>query len=905
MNSETLRKKGVMVMYAIERGLGDFVSKFANYEGIKNTKLAADIRSRESYKGNVVQSMEGLVAAAYIGELIDLAIQCTANTSINDAVRELKSTLDALSFYDIRNSVAHSNKVFPTTFWYRVAAVATDPVFDRLGLDYVKAEVELAEQGLIADPPEEWLKKRELFIVNNVPQTFDHEITGLVGRSKERKALIKAIKNQRHNFFSLVAPGGMGKTALALDVMSEVCADPSYMSVIDAVVFVSMKTEFLTASGVIKNVSASQSVADLKEEIVGLANRIFEEVDSEDFDVVLKESSTRRVLLCIDNLETLLVNGTDFLEEFVNELPSSWKVLVTTRIPVQAAYSIPLTPLDSEAALQLANIYAARQGNVSLREGDANKIIDSCSNNPLAIRLVVDSLSLGRGLIESITSSRSSVLEFSFSNLMETLSKDQVMVLESILILSSPSRYEIFEATELDFEVVSDSLNRLCRTSLVIRINEGSDDDEKYNINSALREYLVSNVANLSVRKEIAERISKKKSLAKEILHTQRERGASKTDAFYIPENLSENLQVVVYKVFNAIKNKKQSLYADCHRQLSALSVSYDGDAFYHRAYALLLHELDDHIGAEEHYRKSLSINPDDVVTNYLLAKHFFERREYDRSFEIYDKLKEMGYWSAEKTEERFSRRLCAGYFFSLLYQNKYDEVLELTKPWKEGGHLRALLGTIRASAHKRSVEVVVTTDPDKGCEGLKSAVRILADVFKTNGYQKEAVNEAKKIFDEIVYLIERHKVKDRALHDEWVDFLDNHLEKVCSIITKEPSLLQGYVKSIQSAGRLFVPAFFRPKWLSVNDPEGQSRTYSFDKSYARLTVVAVPFGKDYCFANNEQGEKHFCHFKRIHNASDFRLRRLSEGDQLAAKVRPERKEGESLFVETAWLIDQ
>lgn len=388
-------KKAAMVMYAIEQELGLYVLKKWTKDDVDNIKIATDIRMREFQKGNIISKAEEIVSASYISELLDLCLFVSNNTTDLPHLKEIKALFTNFSLYDIRNSIAHPNKAFPEFYWYRVAAVGCDPIFDKINITDLKAQVRMAEDGSIADPPEDWLKRKVLLIPNNVPLIFDHEVTGLVGRAKEKKQLLKSINNPRQNFYALVAPGGTGKTALALDVLSDICSDPAYINVLQAIIFISLKTEELTASGV-RKITVVKSISEIQREIVDGCNSLFEDVDSTEFSQIIDSCYNKKILLCIDNLETILIEQSDFLENFIGDLPPNWKVLVTSRIAVQTAQSIALEPLDDTSAKQLIRVYNARQGNAELQEVNVEKISNNCFRNPLAIRLAIDSICLGK-----------------------------------------------------------------------------------------------------------------------------------------------------------------------------------------------------------------------------------------------------------------------------------------------------------------------------------------------------------------------------------------------------------------------------------------------------------------------------------------------------------------------------
>ncbi|HDZ9178028.1 TPA: ATP-binding protein, partial [Vibrio cholerae] len=284
-----------------------------------------------------------IVEATYLDELFGFALDITEDSSTLDSINYLYSLFHHLDIYEIRNAVSHPNRPFWDCYWYRVASIASDPVNEMLGFSDVKKALVSAEAGIISDPPEEWLNKVIWEIPNNLPGTFEHELTGLIGRTKELQELKKHISNPRVNTVALVAPGGAGKTALALDLLNTIVSTPSYTKSVNAVVYVTMKTEKLTSDGVVP-LSAAETIQELQQAIVESVNEVYDE-DYSSFDQIIESKADERILLCIDNLETLLRENPASFDELNYALPVNWQVLVTSRVTISNATIISLENL--------------------------------------------------------------------------------------------------------------------------------------------------------------------------------------------------------------------------------------------------------------------------------------------------------------------------------------------------------------------------------------------------------------------------------------------------------------------------------------------------------------------------------------------------------------------------------
>jgi len=55
-----------------------------------------------------------------------------------------------------------------------------------------------------------------------------------------------------------------------------------------------------------------------------------------------------------------------------------------------------------------------------------------------------------------------------------------------------------------------------------------------------------------------------------------------------------------------------------------------------------------------------------------------------------------------------------------LLFDARYEDILALTKKWKEAGIYRGILGTYRASAWKRKAERSINDNPELTVTNLR-----------------------------------------------------------------------------------------------------------------------------------------------------------------------------------------
>ncbi|CEA06871.1 NB-ARC domain protein [Arthrobacter saudimassiliensis] len=244
--------------------------------------------------------------------------------------------------------------------------------------------------------PENAFEALEDKIRHNLPHS-DYDETGLVGRDDEVKRICAALKRRRDPVITLCGEGGIGKTALAVEVAYQLLDDPE--EPFDLILWASLKSERLTGTGVLE-------IKNNASDLVGVAQALGEGARS-DFSGGVQQLATVidgfKPLIIIDNLET--INGEDFLELYEG-LPDDASFLITSREGIgQVERRIDVKPLGESDALYLLNQLVRYRNVPSLRRvsGDSRKVIVSklrCS--PLAIRWFILATEAGHDPLNSI-----------------------------------------------------------------------------------------------------------------------------------------------------------------------------------------------------------------------------------------------------------------------------------------------------------------------------------------------------------------------------------------------------------------------------------------------------------------------------------------------------------------------
>ncbi|MCZ5860330.1 MULTISPECIES: tetratricopeptide repeat protein [Vibrio] len=875
-----LRLKTAMVLHQLEESLGSFVLNEGNLDNLSVESLE-NIHKREAAKGRKFNkdSIKDIVEATYLDELFGFALDITEDSSTLDSINYLYSLFHHLDIYEIRNAVSHPNRPFWDCYWYRVASIASDPVNEMLGFTEVKKALISAEEGVISEPPEEWLNKVIWEIPNNLPDTFEHELTGLIGRAKELQELKKHISNPRVNTVALVAPGGAGKTALALDLLNTIISTPSYTKSVNSVIYVSMKAEKLTSNGVIP-LSAIETIQELKQAILEAVNDVYDE-DYSSFEQALKDKSEERILLCVDNLETLLRESPSSFDELNYTLPGNWQVLVTSRVTISNATIISLENLQKKSAVHLARTYHNKRGGRFERLSDYEKLTEKCFHNPLAIRLSIDLVLKGKDIPESLTVANKEIAEFSYNNLIDVLTTTGVEILECIFVEGSSSRLSLCELLGKSLDEVSEGVSELSRTSLITRSSH--DEGESYALNDSVRELLLLSPRNLTIRTKVQASVEKRRVLSKEIDNRQTAEDFPVWHTDHIDKATNENLKILVTSFNREYRKarKNNELAISIYRRLKDAQFMHDDSALYHRTLARSLELLKDVHSAEKHYKKAQHIEPENPTSTYLLGRLYHATKRYDIACVQMSSLLKTEWMEPSSDNLQFGKSVYQTYFLSLLYDGKWQQVLDETKDWKNSDGFRSTLGTYRAAAWKRKMEHTVDSDRKATMDSLISAIRILGDVFRTNGYSMQATVQAAKIFEEIEFCCSRTKYQSefREQTIELLKFVFTHISGVNETLTrKDMSLLIKKLMKINILGNPFSGRSFESY---VDSVEAVLDDEVLSGGLVEVVIKRRPKSPSFLFAHDSKNQEYFLHYDNFKDGGWRRWIHLSLGERL------------------------
>ncbi|MFV5696145.1 hypothetical protein ACM55G_11990 [Flavobacterium sp. LB3P122] len=779
---QKLRIKSAMIFYELESSLGNYVIENEILDNISDkSKKSILKRDIQNYKGSN-DDISFLVESSYLDEVFNLAIDVTAGTSLNKHMIDLKDLCTYLGIFDIRNAISHPNRPFPDSYWFKSATIASDPLIEKLGLEKVRQALNAALAENLHSPPEDWYNDVKWAIPNNLPNSFDHEITGLLGRDKEFKDLYSTISKVRNNLIAVVAPGGIGKTALILQFLKELSLTPTFSKQISSIVFCTLKNERLTADG-IEQIEAINGIDQIKESLLLDLNILYDNFNFVSFDDACDKLENEKVLICIDNLETLLMNSQNEFIDFNQSLPQQWRVIVTSRISVDSATTVPLEPLVKRHAINLARNYFRKRGVQNTEQLTLENIAEMANNNPLAIRLTIDLFNKGVDISKSINQSQKNIALFSYKNLIESLNQNSIAILEATYILTESTKVELTEFLHFSNEEVSESINELSKTSLIFRATNDFGI-ESYKLSDSIRDLLLINPKNIEVRSKISESLKKLKEKIQLQKSRDEQSGITEFEENYIEDRTDRStfaLIVDLNKYFTTTKN---------HNELSSLKTRFtdllgynskDNQLKYH--YSRVLKELSDKPGELKVLEQSQLINPNSPRTIIAIGKHHFYNGDYPIAIEVFNQLLEKKYDNPNISSRSFSHTLTKLNLLCLLYLNKYDKILEITKNWETEQNWRTIYGTYRASTYKRQSEQLKGNLTKRELV-ISNSLDTFDLLFRDKDYPIFACIEANKIIKEFDFVLNNDY--SQSITSKYATFISKHYFNIISQLRGE-----------------------------------------------------------------------------------------------------------------------
>ena len=388
---------------------------------------------------------------------------------------------------------------------------------NKLTLWRKKLEYLLAQEAFISDPLKVFdiqnnieecrieigTLEAQIVTLQNLPQ---RKYTRFFGRSHEINLILSYLRADRgSSVITITGIRGVGKTSLAMEVAYR-CFDArnnndERVPYFDAIIFNTAKQQSLMDGQILTSHHLPLSLLGIIREITETLG--YDYIAQSDIIEQLRRTKNfvkdLRILLIVDNIETINESEIDSVKAFLYELPPSIKTIITSRenIGFQPIHLHCLDREDSVALIKqkLQEINQKRLPfTISLSAQEITAIVEKTGGIPLAIIYVIGLLNNGENLSKILDRlvgiDNSKLVNFIFSQSIEQIKdKPAYRLFLSIAVFDDPCTLNalvyVADIPQMD-DNFHDGLMELERLSLVNHSREGMD---RYEMLQLTREY--------------------------------------------------------------------------------------------------------------------------------------------------------------------------------------------------------------------------------------------------------------------------------------------------------------------------------------------------------------------------------------------------------------------------------
>ena len=903
MDLDILKDKTGFVLNRLERALHSYT--------LENRKNA-----NRSAKGGTTYTSDDPEEELYFKKVFEEFCACLETDDQQKKGNALLKSATENELFRIRNACQHVGRPYMPCYWYRVASIATHPLLVELGITDPIEAVKSAEEGTFDQVEHEWFLAYDLSVPNNLPDNADYDVTTFIGRREEQKELKKALLNPRTMTVSVTAPGGAGKTALAINVLRELAGDSTVVDTLDGIIFCTFKEEELTSSGV-RAIEKHNKPKEVEWVLLQSANTVLETSYETLEEVVLAEMDKKFIIL-VDNAEGLIHEHESLLKDLESRLPSTWKLLFTSRINYEGGPAIPLKPMRDRDALHLARSYSKKR-QVTLEEDQLGRLTEQCSFNPLAIKLSIDTIMAGGSITEAVSATNEKIAEYSFKNLMDALTSSDIQIFELINNGSLPTKTYICETLGLSEDEVQVSLRKLKQSSLLEqKITE--EDENIWLVSEGVKLYASTNIRNIEERTTVNQLLHKQADKENALDAADRDQDFPPWHMHHVPSTLTIGLRALLSETkpfaghIGKVRPNKHLM-----AKLPTLFTKFNDKKSLHKespdfwlGFANIARclELAD---AKTYFENALDLDNNSLKIRIGFVKYLHEQRQYLDGAELALKSIELAnsLGPLERKEEAISILLYE--LLSLkLKAREFDFIDSYTKNWKAlEGRSRITSGTLRAAALKRQSEPY-QNDPDAALPLLRRACGILGQVIAWGGIEhlqaKEFFLIAKEFSRHSWHSLSSQETIGHAIYI--LNFCDEHLEDAACELRHQQAAKINQEELIAKLSRMQIDTnnpFQRDKWrlFLMRDEVGLELEEAAER-YELGTVVAVE-KKDsgFVFVEDDQGKSYFLHSSKIHPHDDSSAWNALQKGHLVAieETGPSAKPGGRPSIEKAYYV--
>jgi tetratricopeptide (TPR) repeat protein len=349
-------------------------------------------------------------------------------------------------------------------------------------------------------------------VMTNLPNA---EYEKFIGRQKEISELKKALEHPRHFITALDGIGGVGKTAIALYTCYYLINN-NQNKPFEYIIWLSAKNTLLKDGKIVQLEQSFEHLGQLLDTILvvlGFNEYIESDNLKQKSEIVYSLLEETKVLIVLDNLETIKPDNFEAIWNFIDNLPFPSKVLLTSReFPQSIPQTIRIENLSEGDSYLLIDQFSKEIGiQDDYLSGIRTIVYKLSSGLPVVIKSILGQIILGKHINtikKEIETNTDNISKFCFEQQLRLLDYDQKIVILAISLSADVLNHDALQLVVSD--LVSSNLVDIVQnlnTFSIIKINNTLEQVE-YSILPIIKNYIL----NLFGHSELSDEVNKKLS---------------------------------------------------------------------------------------------------------------------------------------------------------------------------------------------------------------------------------------------------------------------------------------------------------------------------------------------------------------------------------------------------------
>jgi len=524
------------------------------------------------------------------------------------------------NLYELRCKISHIRGYFTATDLENLVdyscSISNNVKYESNDFTDFIVRLQSSPNEYIISTPAEFYKD-EFSIPNNIPSADYEYEGGFIGRKDDMSKIVSMLESDLHRVITISGAGGVGKTALALKVITEITQKATIT--FDGIVWLSAKENKLTYLGIEDIEPTVKNYEDLLDTILSVMGYSPRDVDVSEKEKEVNElfELYNRILIVVDNLETI---SDDKIIDFIVDAHPKVKILITSRRGLgQVERRYELRELKEREAILLFRTIAKDKNLDSLATLDDEVLkiyVNKLSRYPLAIKWIIGHVKIGRDIntiIDTIHEQNSDISQFCFDKIYNEISDGSKSILCALsMIEEQPTAGFLKYIVNIDQYQFEDNVRELILLSLVIPQQSRTDDKSittTYALLPLTRGYVRNKFnADIATRNVFNERIAAVKANTEEADRASRQ---FKTTLQYLGGNTEEE-RIAAMLAQSAFQKYQGGRYADSVEDYRrAIAIAPRFGAVY-RNWAVMESTEQHHVEADQLMEKASKLSPND-----------------------------------------------------------------------------------------------------------------------------------------------------------------------------------------------------------------------------------------------------------------------------------------------------